>query len=404
MSGGFRVCSRRGKDSMSEKRTVIFGVTVDYQLRYHDGLYQRLAAQGWCVHLVSTPGNIGRDATETRSITAHSVPMRRDPSPFSDVVSLYRWIRLLQRLKPDVIVAGTPKAGLLGAVAGWLTRVPVRIYELHGLRLETTSGALRRLLSIIERCTCAASTTVIAVSHSLRQRVISEGIAPSDKVDVLGAGSPNGVDVQHFVNAASDPTARALLREQLGITENEVVVIFVGRIAADKGIDALASALGQVQRTVPVVALLVGGVDDESVHQNIDQLRALVSRVRMVGDVDDVAPYLAASDVFCLPSRREGLPTVVLEALATGIPVVATTATGIVDLITNESTGLLVPVDDSDALAVALLRAIEDRELAQRLVAEGKKRVAASFSQGAVQDRWMEMLSSPTDTKTFRGP
>lgn len=386
--------SRRERTSVSrsEKPTVLFGVTIDYQLRYHDGLYERLADAGWDVHLVSGAGPIGDRLGEHPGITRHVLDMARAPHPVADLRGLVQWTRLLRRVRPDVIVVGTPKAGLLGSIAGSLTRVPDRVYELHGLRLESASGPLRVLLRTLEKVSCAASTRVIAVGTSLRESALSERLAPAGKVAVLGAGSPNGVEVERFRRASADLVAQASLREDLGIPEDAQVVSFVGRLTADKGLAALTDAMAEVGERKEAWLLVVGGIDDRSGLESERRLRTTVPRLVLVGEVDDVAPYLAISDVFCLPSRREGLPTVVLEAFAADVPVVATRATGIVDLVSNDVTGRLSPIDDGAALERQLLAALDDQSASLRMAGAASQLVADRFSRDAVQQTWIDTL------------
>ncbi|WP_426184763.1 glycosyltransferase family 4 protein [Microbacterium sp. TWP3-1-2b2] len=378
--------------SRSEKRSVLFGVTIDYQLRYHDGLYERLADDGWEVHLVAGDGPIGDRFGEHPGVTRHVLDMARAPNPVADLRGLVQWMRLLNRVRPDLIVVGTPKAGLLGSIAGMLARVPGRVYELHGLRLESASGTLRVLLRTLEKVSCAASTRVIAVGASLRDRALSERLAPSAKVDVLGAGSPNGVDVERFRRASADTVAKTSLRTDLGIPEDAQVVSFVGRLTADKGLETLTVAMAGAEERNRAWLLVVGGIDDRSGLEGEQRLRKTVPRLVLVGEVDDVAPYLAISDVFCLPSRREGLPTVVLEAFAADVPVVATSATGIVDLVSHHETGRLSPIDDGAALKRQLLDAFDDREGSLRMAASAAQLVADRFSRETVQRAWTDTL------------
>lgn len=375
-----------------ERPTIVFGVTIDYQLRYHDGLYQRLADAGWDVHLVAGDGHIGRGLAEHAGVTAHVLEMARAPSPLSDLRGLTKWVRLMRRLRPDVVVVGTPKAGLLGSLATRLTRVPARVYELHGLRLESATGVLRSVLKVMERVSCAASTQVIAVGPSLRTRALTERLVSAKKIEVLGAGSPNGVDIDRFERARDDEAAQGSLRAELGIPDSAQVVTFVGRLTADKGLAVLTAAMAEVQRQTSAWLLVIGGADDASGIDGERRLRESVPRLALVGEVKDVAPYLAISDVFCLPSRREGLPTVILEAFAARVPVVATQATGIVDLVSDSVTGRLVPIDDAPALRGALLTAMADADASRRMGDRAARLVSEKFSGESVQADWVDTV------------
>ncbi|OSP09236.1 glycosyltransferase [Microbacterium sp. LEMMJ01] len=375
-----------------DRRSIVFGVTIDYQLRYHEGLYQRLADDGWDVHLVSGAGPIGEALAQYPGVTAYVLPMARTPHPIADLRALSRWWWLLKRLRPTVVVIGTPKAGLLGGIAAAMRHVPVRLYELHGLRLESAQGPLRMLLRMMERVSGAAATQVVAVGPSLRERALAERLVPAEKIVVLGAGSPNGVDVRQFGDARHDATARTTMREHLGIPAPAQIVVFMGRLTADKGLVALAEAMAIVQQHSHAWLVIVGGIDDASGAEGERLLREAVARLVVVGEVADVKPYLAAADVLCLPSRREGMPTVVLEAFAASVPVVATRATGIVDLVTDGITGWLVPVDDAAALARALRQALDDRDTARRMADAAAALVSERFDREIVQTAWFNTV------------
>lgn len=377
----------------SASRTIVFGVTIDYQLRYHEGLYQRLADVGWEVHLVAGAGPIGDRLSKCAGVTVHRLSMERTPNPVADMRSLWAWYRLLRTIRPGAVVVGTPKAGLLGSVAARLTRVPVRVYELHGLRLESAQGLQRRILRLLEKLACRAATRVVAVGRSLLDRALAEGLAPEPKIQVIGGGSPNGVDVEHFGRAVSNTVAQAATRKALNLAPQSPVVTFVGRLTADKGLDALAEAMVKVEQRTGAHLLVLGAVDDESGRASVSRLRAKLTKAVFAGDVEDVAPYLAISDVFCLPSRREGLPTVVLEAFASRVPVVATRATGIIDLVDDGRTGRLVPVDAPDALCSALIEALKDDEQSRRMAEEALARVEQTYRSSTVQSAWVKTLT-----------
>ncbi|MBN7793385.1 glycosyltransferase [Microbacterium esteraromaticum] len=368
-------------------------MTIDYQLRYHDGLYQDLADNGWQVHLVSNGGPIGTALNDHPGIHMHTVSMRRDPSPLADLASLRLWVKTLRAVRPSIVVVGTPKAGLLGGLSALLVGVQARVYELHGLRLESASGPGRVLLRSIEQLSCAVASAVVAVGASLRQRAIAERLTRLNKIRVLGAGSPSGVNIQRFTRARRDEDGKAELRKQLGIPADEPIVTFVGRINPDKGIATLTEAMAKVQALSGAHLLVVGPTDGTAGYSSVELMKVLLPRVITVGDVGNVAPYIAVSDVLCLPSRREGLPTVVLEAFAARVPVVATRATGIVDLIDHRRTGLLVNIDAVDELASAILTLLKDKALADALASRAFTRVETQYADDVVRQRWVHYLT-----------
>src|SRR5690625_3356274 len=148
----------RGTQEPERRSRILIGVTARSSVGLLAGMPERLDEEGWEVHLVSAPavGGTGSprfQASVPAAIHVHDLPMERDPSPHRDVASLFQWLRLLRRVRPDVVYVGTPKAGLLGIVASRLMRVPTRIYIARGLRAETARGVKRRILVLAEKVT-----------------------------------------------------------------------------------------------------------------------------------------------------------------------------------------------------------------------------------------------------------
>src|ERR1700730_323085 len=318
------------------------------------------------------------------------VPMARVIAPLQDLVSLWRLWRIMRMLRPAVTNVGTPKAGLLGGFAAWLNRVPCRFYTLHGLRFETTKGFRRRLLIYAERLACRFAHRVICVSQSVRERAIASRLTNRERTFVFGAGSCNGVNASHFAATPETMTRAAELRRQLGIPPQAPVALFVGRFTCDKGVPELMEAFSQLIHRFPELRLLLVGCFEDGDPLPVTIRRALEahSRVIFAGAVQNTAPYYAIADVLVLPSHREGLPTVVLEAQAAGKPVVGASATGIVDVVSDGETGLLFPVSDVQALAQAIAKLITDKGLANKLGLAGQEQVKRKFQQ---QQIWEEL-------------
>ncbi len=311
------------------------------------------------------------------------VPMERKIAPLQDLVSLWRLWRILLTIRPVVTNVGTPKAGLLGGFAACLNRVPCLIYTLHGLRFETTKGLKRRLLVYAEHLACCFAHRVICVSQSVREKAIASGLASRERMVVLGSGSCNGVDSSRFA-ATPEITRRAAdLRRAFGIPAQAPIVLFVGRLTCDKGIPELVQAFLKLAEQFPDLRLLLAGCFEAEDPLPVDIRKYLETHpgVIFVGPVQDIATYYAMADVVVLPSHREGLPTVVLEAQAAGKPVVGASATGIVDVVVHGETGLLFPVGDVPSLAEALARLITDKALARKLGRAGQEHVQRNFQQ-----------------------
>lgn len=347
---------------------------------FHRELVRQLLDE-FDVHVVSAPGAELEDVASELGVTPHVIPMSRDISVAGDALALWRWVRLLVTLRPSLLVSATPKASMLSQVAGWLTRVPRRLYVVGGLRLEGSVGPAQRLLVAMERLTFAAATHVVVNSQSLQAKAIELHLARAAKIRTSVPGSSHGVDSQHYQPRARD----GALAETLGLTTGIPVVGFVGRLTHDKGIDALIVAARHLEeRGVEVQWLVVGSQIEPDSALYAQRLKDTGSRVTLVGGTTDVRPFFSLMDVHVLPSLREGFPNVVLEASAMAIPTVATDATGAVDSVRHGVTGLIVPVQDGAALAGAVTELLADPSRRARMGEQARQWVASSFDPPSV--------------------
>jgi len=316
------------------------------------------------VTLVSSPGELLEQTAAREGVGSVALPMRRVIAPFADIWSLARLWWLLRRLKPDVTEFSTPKAGLLGTVAAKLAGVPIRVYMLRGLKLETSTGLKRLILLAAERLASSCAQVVLCNSESLRAQAQELGVAPRRKLSLLGEGSSNGVDMERFSPGPTD------VREQIGIPATCRVVGFVGRLTRDKGVPELVEAFDAIMNADPNAHLLLVGWFDGAEDALPASLRERIERhknIHCTGFVDNTAPYYRAMDVLVLPTWREGFPNVVLEAAASGVPVITTVATGSRDSVDPEVTGLLIPPGHPEAISEAVLSLLRNPARRQRM-------------------------------------
>ncbi len=366
--------------------------TVPHTLHFLIGQIGFMRRSGIDVQAVSSVDDKLDFFLSHEPIRHHEVTMERALSPFRDVVAMTRLWRLFRRERPTIVHAHTPKAGLLGMLAAFCAGVPVRVYHVHGLRFATLTGWKRQLVVCCERVACALATQVLCVSESARREAIDCGMVVPKKIKVLLRGSINGMDANERFRPERLPAReRDTTRERLGLPGQATVIGFVGRLVKDKGIEDLAEAWKIVRKKhAHVHLLLVGDYEPQDpVSAATQQAFANDARVCRVDYDPDTPRLFQAMDLFCLPTYREGLPYVLLEASAMRLPIVATRVTGCVDAVMDGENGTLVAARDPAALAAAISRYLADPSLAQRHGDAGRRRVVRDFQPA---DMWAAVL------------
>lgn len=347
------------------------------------GLLSHLSAE-YDVVAVSSPGSDLDELARREGVRAVAVPMERRIAPLADLRSLRRLWRLFRREKPAMVHSLTPKAGLLCMMAARLAGVPVRVHTFTGLVFPTATGLKKRLLMLTDRITCACATHIVpegrGVMDDLRRHRITRR-----PMRVLGHGNVRGIDLDHYRRTPGIEAQAAAMRASLGIARHHVVLVFVGRMVADKGVAELVEAFNAIDD--PRLHLLLVGPPEADVDP-LDEatIRTITShpRIHAVGAQPDVRPYLAAADVSVLPSYREGFPNVVIESGAMELPCIVTDINGSREIIEHGSNGLIVPPRDAAALKQAIAQLNDDDGLRARLAARGRPMVAERFEQGYV--------------------
>jgi glycosyltransferase involved in cell wall biosynthesis len=367
---------------------------VDFTLkRFLLPLIDGMQAQGWSVTAICSDGpEIG--SLKQKGYRIHTQPISRTLNPLSAIRSTFALVRRFREERFDVVHVHTPVAALIGRVAARIAGIPLVVYTAHGFYFHDEMPSLkRRLFVMLERFAGRFTDLLFSQSAEDAEDAVQEGIALRENVLAIG----NGVDVARFdpVKVGAGDTAR----ESLGIPRDAFVVGMIGRQVKEKGVaDYLAAAKIVAAQNPQAWFLLVGerlASDHASgVEAELAAARAaLGERLVTPGLRSDVPELLAAMDLFCLPSWREGMPRTIIEAMMMAKPVLATAIRGAREEVVTELTGLLVPTRSPQALAAAMERFIGDREWARRLGNAGRQRALLLYDENKVVALQLERIA-----------
>lgn len=313
--------------------------------------------------------------------TLHPVGIVRRISAWRDLSALLALARLFRAERFTIVHSVSPKAGLLAMLSARIAGVPHRVHTFTGQVWVTRCGWRRRLLKLADRGLAALTTRALVDSPSQRDFLLAERVLAADKSAVIGKGSICGVDSVRF---RPDEAARNVLRVDLGIAPSVPVLLFLGRLNRDKGVLDLAAAFVRVASRFPEAQLLLVGPDEEGMASAIDNVCAAVrDRVHLIDFTHQPERFMAAADVFCLPSYREGFGMVVIEAAAAGLPAVASRIYGVTDAVVDGQTGLLHPPGDVAAIAEKLTELLSAPDRCKAMGERARLRAQTDFSQAA---------------------
>lgn len=276
--------------------------------------------------------------------------MRRNISILFDFICLLQFIFLFISKRPYIVHGNTPKASLLSMIAGWITRVPVRIYMCHGLRYQGAQGKVRKLLMFLEKISCICASEVICVSDGVRKTLVNDKICNDKKAIVVGYGSASGIDLSYF---SPDIKCNINIRQLLNIQNDSFVFIFIGRVVADKGINELVNAFSRLSKEHLNIDLILVGPEERDLNpisKEVSKEIILNKHIHAVGSQTDIRPYLLAADTMVFPSYREGFGMVLIEAASMNVPAISSDIIGCNEIILDGVNGKLIPPKDIDAL------------------------------------------------------
>ncbi|MDS4014319.1 MAG: glycosyltransferase [Candidatus Accumulibacter sp.] len=315
------------------------------------------------------------------------MPIVRDIAPLRDLRALFSVWRFMRRERFDLVFSITPKGGMVAMLAARLAGVPSRVHCFTGQVWATRRGLARFLLQSVDRVLALAASDLLADSASQRRFLIDENVVPERKVAVVGAGSICGVDIDRF---RADLGTRRRIRGKHAIADDEICLLFVGRLTEEKGVADLIEAFRHLVLRHPDLRLMLVGPDEGGLAGHWGDIPGLV----FAGYTQAVHEYMAAADVLCLPSYREGFGSVLIEAGACGLPVVASRIYGITDAVVDGETGLLHAPGDVNDLCAQLERLVAAPQLRKMLGLHGRQRAEGEFSRDYVVGLYADYMAA----------
>jgi glycosyltransferase involved in cell wall biosynthesis len=358
---------------------------VDFTLKHFLlPLVDGMAREGWQVTSVCSDGPFIADLRRN-GYRIETCGISRGLNPFRHAWSLLRLALLMRRERFDVVHVHTPIAALLGRLAARANGVPMVVYTAHGFYFhERMRPSIRKVFEFLEKIGGRFTDLLFTQSAEDAASAVALGLLPAGRIIAIG----NGVDPALFDPA--DVATRSAVRASLGIPAGAIVIGMIGRLVSEKGYREFFAAAADIGRMRPDACFVAVGDRLPSDHagtvdRELERARALLGqRLVLTGLRPDVPRLLAAFDVFTLPSYREGMPRTIIEAMMTGLPVVATDIRGSREEVVAGETGLLVPARDAAALARALLELVDDAMARSRMGAAGRARALALYDESRI--------------------
>ncbi|WP_025739898.1 glycosyltransferase family 4 protein [Aquimarina pacifica] len=354
----------------------------------------KFMTQYYSVIGVSSDGDGHLDKVSKREgVEVIPVEMTRKITPLQDLKAVYQLYKIFKKHKPDIVHSHTPKAGTLSMLAAKLAGIPHRLHTIAGLPLLEATGNKRKLLDVVEKITYSCATMIYPNSFGLEQIIIDNGYTKRNKLRVIANGSSNGIDTSHFDPSLYSEEDNLSLRNELKIDPEDKVVVYVGRLVKDKGINELIAAFKKISQENSKVKLLLVGIRENHLdpllpetEKEIDTNKSIV----FAGWQNDVRPYFSISDILAFPSYREGFPNVVMQAAAMGLASIVTDINGCNEIITDGLNGKIIPVKNSEILYSSINELIDNKELRDTLASNARDSITSRYERKLVWNAILE--------------
>lgn len=355
---------------------------------------------GFNVIMVSSEGKEWPDLIANEKCEYRIVHMTRQITPFKDLKSLWQLYKLFKKEKPDIVHSHTPKGGLLGMLAAKMAGVKIRIHTIAGLRFMTSTGMTKSVLVFMEKLTAKCAHYVWPNSYSLLNYIRQHKLVKEDKLQVIGHGSSNGVDLTRYSTSALKPEKIEEIKKLLKYDDSLCYLLNMGRIVKDKGVDEVFKAFKIVYEENTKLRLILLGAFEDDLDPISDEAREILKTHPAIIHIDwsdHVEYFMHLSHLLIHASYREGFPNTLLQTGAMGCPIICSAIEGSIDIVTHEETGLLFQAKNADDLLEKLRFALdypaEMKMYADNLRSKIEKYFTQAYLHKKMRDKYFEILN-----------
>lgn len=352
--------------------------------------------QGIEVAMISAQGKEIREVSQNEGVSHTVVPFTREISPLKDLYCLLLLILNFLKEKPDIVHTHTPKAGLLGMIAAKIARVPLRIHTIAGLPLMTATSWKKQLLVFTEKLTYWGAQYVLPNSESMRSYMIDQKLCDQHKMDMIGYGSTNGIDLSRFDSKVLSADRLIETKALIKYDKQYTYVLAVGRVVRDKGIIELIDAFIDLQSQMSDLGLklIVLGPkeevrNEELLPQNISDLLSQHKDITHIHWSVHVEYFMSLADVLVHASHREGFPNVLLQAGAVECPIVCSNIPGNIDIVRHQETGVLFEKGNKDDLISKLKYALEHTDETKEYAVFLRKEIEQKYERVFMHEEYL---------------
>lgn len=326
---------------------------------------------------------------QIKSIKYYHLPFERNINLYLDIYCLIKLIVFIYKNKYDLIVSITPKSGLLSSIASLVSPVKTKVHIFTGQVWSNKNFFYKNFLKFFDKIICFCSNYLICDGKSQRKYLYKNNITKK-KIDVLGAGSICGVDTKKFYIIKN----KQEIRKKLKFKYSDKILIYVGRINYEKGIDLLLKSIDNILKNKIQIKLLLVGDDEINVKKLINYKYNKIKKfVKIIPFTNDVNKFLQISDIFVFPSYREGFGVSVIEALSCGLPVIVSDTYGLKDSFIHNFNGIKFKTGSQKGLENSILSIVEDYSLRKKLSRNARFFIKKNFEKKKVIKLYKEYLN-----------